>query len=534
MKKLLFGISFVLFAMLMSCGEPGNFTVTFDSQNGSDVDSVTVTESRAGEGALVDEPVNEPSKDYATFLGWYKEAAGTTPWNFDTDLVRANRTLYAKWDDWATVATPVVTANETLDFLDDEIIVSTTTSGATILWSDNDTTFNEENIVSGGKFNLWNNGFIADSVTVYFKAVKDGMISSQVEVRTFTKEKATFFISPNGGTLLEGIGRITLSTTTVGATIYYTTDNSDPTTSSSLFSLPFTLDELGETTVKAIAIKDGMENSDVATATFTAIEETTAMVFVEGSTFSMGTASGHTDEEPVHSVTVSDFYMGQYEVTQKEYREVMDYDPCAYTSYGKGDNNPVHLINWYRAIAYCNKLSLKMGLEPVYTVSGVNFATLTHRQIPTSDDSTWNSAICDWTKNGYRLPTEAEWEYAAKGGIHKENFTYSGSNDIGLVAWYEDNSGDKTHTVGTQASNKLGLYDMSGNVWEWCWDWYHSSYYENSPDTNPKGPASGSNRVTRGGSFFLIAYNSRVAEREHSNPSSGHKSDGFRVVRSAF
>ncbi|MDR2923307.1 MAG: formylglycine-generating enzyme family protein, partial [Treponema sp.] len=190
-------------------------------------------------------------------------------------------------------------------------------------------------------------------------------------------------------------------------------------------------------------------------------------VRVEGGTFQMGSNSGNDDEKPVHTVTVKSFSIGKYEVTQKEWYEVMGSNP----SYFKGDNRPVECVSWYDAVEYCNKRSEKEGLTPAYTIdkSGKD-----PNNTNGDDDIKW-LVRRNRNANGYRLPTEAEWEYAARGGNGSPgNYTYSGSNTAGEVAWYSSNSGGSTHDVGTRAANNLGIHDMSGNVYEWCWDWYGS------------------------------------------------------------
>jgi len=234
------------------------------------------------------------------------------------------------------------------------------------------------------------------------------------------------------------------------------------------------------------------------------------MVYVEGGTFWMGSSDGLDDEKPVHEVTVSSFYMGKYEVTQEEYQSVMGSNPSDF----RGNNRPVENVSWYDAVEYCNRLSKKEGLTPCYSGSG--------------DDIT-----CNWNANGYRLPTEAEWEYAAKGGINKDGYKYSGSNDINEVAWYYENSGEMTHDVGTKKANSLGIYDMSGNVLEWCWDLFDSAYYSKSPRNNPTGALSGSYRVIRGGGWFRNSGSCTFSYRDYYFPDLRSIDIGFRVVRAS-
>lgn len=212
-------------------------------------------------------------------------------------------------------------------------------------------------------------------------------------------------------------------------------------------------------------------------------------IFVKGGTFQMG-SNEESDEKPIHSVTVDDFYIGKYEVTQKEWKEIMGSNP----SYFKGDNLPVEQVSWDDIQEFLRKLNAKTG-------------------------------------GNYRLPTEAEWEYAARGGASSRGYKYAGSNDIDEVAWYSSNSGSKTHQVGTKQPNELGIYDMSGNVWEWCSDWYDSSYYSSSPSRNPKGPSSERYRVLRGGSWSSLQSYTRVAVRLSNSPGYRGSNYGFRVAR---
>ncbi|MDR1952573.1 MAG: formylglycine-generating enzyme family protein [Elusimicrobiota bacterium] len=236
------------------------------------------------------------------------------------------------------------------------------------------------------------------------------------------------------------------------------------------------------------------------------------MVFVKGGTFTMGSPPSERmrggNEGPQHEVTVSDFYLGKYEVTQKEYLAVMGTNPSAH----KGDNLPVESITWYEAIQYCNALSIKEGLTPVYTIRG---ATVT-----------WNHAF-----NGYRLPTEAEWEYAAKGGNKDAvTFLYAGSNNADTVGWHSGNSSE-SRPVGSKAPNGLGLYDMSGNVGEMCWD-FHGPY-DAAPQTNPAGAPTGVYHVGRGGCWYYDAQYLRASFRAYIEPETRYHMVGFRIALNA-
>ena len=223
-------------------------------------------------------------------------------------------------------------------------------------------------------------------------------------------------------------------------------------------------------------------------------------VWVEGGSFYMGCTSEQSDcdddEKPVHTVSIDGFYITKYEVTFSQYDEY-----CEMTGrrkpndegWGRG-NRPVINVTWYEAVDFCKWLSEKTGTT-------------------------------------IRLPTEAEWEYAARGGQRSRGFKYAGSNNVDSVAWYKGNSGGKTHPVGQKQPNELGLYDMSGNVWEWCMDWYDKNYYSQSPQKNPFGPLNGTSRIDRGGSWFGDSVYVRVSNRSYYRPTYGLKSLGFRIVR---
>ncbi len=279
----------------------------------------------------------------------------------------------------------------------------------------------------------------------------------------------------------------------------------------------------------------------VEAASSLTMDQQQEMVLVEGDTFTMGCTSEQTncysDEKPTHQVTVDGFLMGKYEVTQELWQSVMGSNPSSF----KGSNRPVENISWFYAVEFCNKLSEKEGLTPAYKIDKT-------REDPNNTSKSYNLkwlVTYDFNANGYRLPTESEWEYAARGGSKSKGYTYSGSNTIGDVAWYDNNYGKKgksleeklkwynsrgkTNAVGTKSPNQLGIYDMSGNVWEWCWDWYGD--YSSSTQTDPTGPNSGSNRVLRGGSWSDDAKACRVAPRLNFLPGLMDNTFGFRLVR---
>jgi formylglycine-generating enzyme required for sulfatase activity len=219
------------------------------------------------------------------------------------------------------------------------------------------------------------------------------------------------------------------------------------------------------------------------------------MVFVQGGTFQMGSPNNDTeaysDEKPQHEVTVRDFEIGKYPVTQKLWQEIMGANP----SHFKGcDDCPVENVSWDDVQEFLKKLNTR------------------------------------YPGKTYRLPTEAEWEYAARGGRQSKGFVYAGSNDLKEVGWFSENSGSKTHPVGGKNANELGLHDMSGNVWEWCGDWYGT--YPSGDQTNPTGPTEGSYRVGRGGSWGHEARRCRVSRRDDDTPDYRGSNLGFRLASS--
>lgn len=236
--------------------------------------------------------------------------------------------------------------------------------------------------------------------------------------------------------------------------------------------------------------------------TFTVEGVSFTMIAVEGGTFQMGATSDQgseaiDEEKPAHSVTLSNYYLGETEVTQALWKAVIG-NPSEWKGdklTADGDNLPISCVSWNDCQEFIRKLNQKTG------------------------------------KN-FRLPTEAEWEYAARGGKKSKGYKYAGSNTIDQVAWYWDNGKDKTRAVKTKSPNELGLYDMSGNLCEWCQDWYSSDYYANSPSKNPKGPSSGSCHVLRSGSLGSDAKYCRVSNRGYNTPDDWSRYYGFRLALS--
>jgi formylglycine-generating enzyme required for sulfatase activity len=251
------------------------------------------------------------------------------------------------------------------------------------------------------------------------------------------------------------------------------------------------------------------KNRDSSAAESDGVRE---MVLIPSGNFLMGDEDEF--DAPPHEVSVSSFYIGKYLVTQKEYERVMGSNPSRWKS---SPDNPVEQVRWSDAVKYCNKRSQMEGLEPCY------------------DLANWT---CDFAANGYRLPTEAEWEYACRAGTTTAYYFGDSDQKLGDFAWYKSNSGLRPQPVGQKRANPWGLFDMCGNVWEWCNDFYQVDYYEHSPGQDPKGPDAGDKKVVRGGAWKMESENCRSGYRYYENPGYvdvcfGYDIYGFRCARNA-
>jgi formylglycine-generating enzyme required for sulfatase activity len=377
--------------------------------------------------------------------------------------------------------------------------------------------------ISGTKIGTWKSK--GNDVTIYYSSSAGSITISGEEV---------FTIQENGNQLI-----LTLK------------DNSATT---SVLLVQFGLAAKSVTLTK-------MDNDDDS------IAKTIEMVSIPAGTFIMGSPENEPNRlnsEDQHSVTLTkSFYMSKYQVTQAQYQTIMGAGEDRTTiRYGKGNNYPIYNVNWYDAIVFCNKLSIKEGLNPVYSINGET-NPVKWGSIPTSNNETWNRVSMDKNKNGYRLPTEAEWEYACRGNYPNKaterntkpfgigdgtkmvsgmaNFDATKSYDLNRGGEYDSTSStylNKTTKVGSYTANNYGLYDMHGNLWEYCWD--HSEGYSSDSQTDPTGggrpfygydPIRNPTRMIRGGCWNIDAGHLRSAGRVSASPSPRGKYSGFRLVR---
>ncbi len=323
------------------------------------------------------------------------------------------------------------------------------------------------------------------------------------------------YFSPPGGDYYS-TQNVEIICATEEVDIFFTSDGSDPDETSIVYSGPIEIST--NVLLKARAYKSGWEASGIASAIYVIkvlIPEN--MMFVDGGTF---------NPTATYSVTINSIYIGIYPVIQADYQSVMGRNPSWFNN---DPNNPVETVSWFDAIEYCNRLSLLEGLTPCYSYTDYGNDPVNWPENWNSDWQNHLNVSCDWSASGYRLPTEMEWMFAAKGGIFSESFIYSGSNNIDEVAWYWNNSGGITHPVGLKAGNELEIFDMSGNVWEWCWDIY--SPYPTGSFADPSGADNGMYRIKRGGSAYSSSMSCTVYYRHRHTATSMGKYNGFRVCR---
>ena len=538
MRKMRLALIFVVAVMLVltavSCGkkttEPDEETVatpTFSPPEGTYTSAQNVSISCATPGATIYYSIDgsAPSTRYTgpvtiASTATLKAKATKSGWT-DSPIASATYTINITPN---TVATPTFSPPGGTYTSAQNVTISCSTPGATIYYSTDG---------SSPSTRYTRPVRIASTATLEAFAIKAGWTVSQSASATYTiniippDTVATPTFSPPSG-IYTSAQNVTISCATPGATIRYTTNGREPTLSSPTYSSPINVSST--TTLKAKGFKNGWTPSSTASINYIINSFPPGqMIYVPGGKFTMGYKWGWPDEVPTHTVTLNSFYIGKYEVTQAEYSIYMQQGSSWISEYGLGDNYPAYYVSWYAALKYCNLRSMAEGLTPCYTING-STDPADWGGVPFSSDSTWDEVICDWNAKGYRLPTEAEWEYAARGTTNDPDYIYSGSDDINAVAWYGGNSGGTTHRVGTKAPNGIGTYDMSGNVLEWCWDWFGS--YGGSPQDNPTGPASGSRRVLRGGCRANpYTGGCTVYCRHNLNANARYNVIGFRVCR---
>lgn len=347
---------------------------------------------------------------------------------------------------------------------------------------------------------------ISSPTIIKARAYKTDYNDSEIVVadyEVFHQSVETPVLNPPAGHYI-GMRNIEITCATPGALIYYTINGSEPSESTFLYDAPLSIYE--SITINARAYADGYYPSDIISSHFLLGEPApNDFVLVEGGTFHNG----------IGNVTLDSFYMSDHEITQSEYYYIMGIHPA--TAYGGGPSHPVYYLNWYEAVAYCNARSMQEYLTPCYNLTD------------------WS---CNYEAEGYRLPTEMEWMYAAKGGSLQpatDYNQYAGTDSEELLitfAWYNMISNNRCYPVRNKFPNQLGLYDMSGNVNEWCNDWYGE--YSSEDQINPTGPTSGYSKVIRGGSWFHDHHRCKVTNRVDQNPSSISPNVGFRVVRKIY
>lgn len=426
-----------------------------------------------------------------------------------------------------TVANPEIQPGAGSFSVPQLITISCATSGASIYYSIDGDDPDQESLLYIEPF------ILVASCTVKMKAFKEGYVSSAVVSGIYAINLET--VSTPSFDLLEGsyngVQSVSILCETEEATIRYTTDGSAPNENSTIYTAPLMISET--TILGARAYKTDCLPSQAFYALYSIdLTPPLEMLLIPAGSVTMGDTRGegyNNDQYPTHTIHLNSFYLGKYELLQSQYQALIGSIPDS--SYGEGTYYPVYGLSWYAAIKFCNVLSIRDGYTPVYSISGTTNPNV-WGNVPLISNPDWNAAVCDWNASGYRLPSEAEWEYAARGATMNPDYIYSGSHSYGTVAWCMANPVNSSHEVGQKAPNSLGLYDMSGNVYEWCWDWYGN--YPSSAQYNPHGPLNGSYRIMRSGAWDSPFFRCSVFYRSNSSPYLVPQGLGLRLCRTAM
>jgi uncharacterized repeat protein (TIGR02543 family) len=481
------------------------FIIFFETGSGSSINPQIVRR-----GDKVERPDN-PTWGYYGFVNWYSDKALKNKFDFDepvTSSVTSKITLYARWN----------TVTHTVTFINyDNIELHTTTvgEGGTLTPPEDPTRY-------GFVFDGW---YSDDDFTTEYDFTAE--IYSDTAIYAKWLQQFTVTFNANGGSPVPA-----QQTVTQGGKVTRPLNN--PAQIGFVFDGWYSDDDF---TVKYDFNNEIYSDTAIYAKWNESIIE---MVSIPAGTFTMGsptTEAERVGNETQHSVTLTGFYMGKYQVTQEQYMEVMGSNPSSFKTAVAGESGtpgklPVETVSWYDAIVFCNKLSIMEGLNPVYSI-GAETDPAEWGAVPKSSDATWNAVVMDKNKNGYRLPTEAEWEYACRAGTTTAWYTgntENGTPHLNTAAWYSNNASSKTHEVGLKTGNDWGLYDMHGNVYEWCWDWLEN--YPSEAQNDPTGAVTGSDRVGRGGNSYGDGRNLRSAYRRNYSPSIRDYDIGFRLVRS--
>ena len=576
------------------------YTVHFEtyatiSSGSGDRDALTLDEQRIIPGGKIIEPievrypsVQDIDNQWSGFAGWYREAEYINRWDFEVDSVESDMLLHAKWvEHYQTVefqANGGEPEPEDQQLIAGERIIEPFSmrrdgfgfggwyedEAFTISWSFSQNRIAYRDITlyakwipfiytvtfdsrggsapppalqvtygtilsppppvhqSGFGFSGW---FIDPNGAIPWNFEHNQVTSSLILYAGWREGLYTITFIPNNGeapTTARNIRQgATIPEPSIGGVTGQTLDGWYRVNGSSALSdwWDFAADvAVSDTTLYARWVSSTLDGND-------------ELLWIPTGAFIMGD-NGVSGARPAHRVRLNGFYMSAYEVTQEEFSDLMGINPSNAKAGDDHELRPVERVSWFDAIEYCIRLSLLEGLNPVYTLTNIVRAPIAGTGTPGTLSITSATVTVNWSANGYRLPTEAEWEYAARGGNGSPgNFVYSGSNDPELVAWFNQTALGVPRPVGGLSANNLGLYDMSGNVSEWCWDWFAADYYSLMPALpasidNPKGPDTGVERVRRGGAWSNAFSNVRSVVRNSFTPDNSTWVMGFRVARS--